>query len=192
MIVNGGQNFDLHSNDILTQELINRGVKTWQECCELIQGLPYGRNSNRSELNLVLFEGRGTCSSKHAYLKKIADLNNVQNVELILGLYKMSGSNTPKLGSVLVNYGLEYIPEAHCYLKIGGTRVDYTSSQSNIKSIVSDLIIERAIEPHQVSEYKVEYHKNYLKKWLKTHNDKQHTFEYLWGIREECIRLLSL
>jgi hypothetical protein len=124
-------NFLFLSKDNLTLQLKNLGINNWHELTKYIQNLPYGRNANRKDLSLILTEQKGTCSSKHAFLKKIADLNQLENIKLYIGIYKMNISNTPKIGNVLseneFDYKLDYIPEAHCYLKINGIEHDFTN-----------------------------------------------------------------
>jgi hypothetical protein len=182
--------FKLNSNDSLTQLLCSNGMVTWNETLIFTKNLPYGRNENRDDLSLVLKENKGTCSSKHAFLKEIANLNDIPNVELIVGLYKMNEANT-KIGNVLSENNIEYIPEAHCYLKINGERLDLTSKEADFEKIKTDLIQEIVIEPYQVGEFKVNYHKEFLEKWL-NESTLNHTFEELWSIREKCIENLSI
>jgi hypothetical protein len=148
----------LKSKDNLTLSLKDHNISTWTDLVEFLQHLPYGRTTNRTNLSLVLKEQRGTCSSKHAFLKHIANLNSI-NADLILGMYKMNSLNTPKIGNVLKNTNIEYIPEAHCYLKINGEPLDYTSSNSDFNRLKNDILLENSIEPHQVAKFKVEYQK---------------------------------
>ena len=180
------------STEISTQ-IRKSGIETWEALTQYIRNLPYGRNANRMDCTLVWKEQKGTCSSKHAFLKTIADENQLSDVKLIIGLYKMNEKNTPKIGSALSDNGIEYIPEAHCYLKVNNERIDFTNPQSDIQKISSDIIEEQSIQPEQVSEYKVTYHKNYLKNWLTQlpQNNLSLTFEQLWKIREQCIQNLS-
>jgi hypothetical protein len=102
----------------------------------------------------------------------------------------MSKKNTPKTGTVLSEKNIKYIPEAHCYLKYKNERIDVTSTTSDFKKIENDLIEEIEIEPFQVSEFKVEFHKNYLKIWLKK-EQLDFTFQNIWDIREKCIQNIS-
>ena len=90
---------------------------TFEETINLVRRIPYGRNANRDDFSLVISENKGTCSSKHAYLKQFANDNNVPNVRLFIGLYKMTEQNT-NISNILSLNNLEYLPEAHCYLKI--------------------------------------------------------------------------
>jgi hypothetical protein len=161
----------------------------WEETINFVKKIPYGRNSNREDFSLIISENKGTCSSKHAYLKDFANKNNIPNVQLIVGMYKMNHNNT-KIGTILLNYNLDYIPEAHCYLKIEGETVDVTSENANFEKIKNDLISEIEIEPFQVADFKVNYHQNFIRNWL-IETKSNYTFDEIWKIRETCIERLS-
>jgi hypothetical protein len=53
------------------------------ELIEKVKHIPYGRNSNRYDFTLVISENKGTCSSKHAFLKDFANKNNIPNINYI-------------------------------------------------------------------------------------------------------------
>jgi hypothetical protein len=182
------QNF--HSKDNLTTLVKDKGIQNWSELIDYTQKLPYGRNQNREDFSLVIKESKGTCSSKHSFLKKIADLNNFDNVKLILGMYRMNHLNTPKIGDTLLKSGLEYIPEAHCYLKLNNQRIDITNPFSDIDNLVCNIIEEIEIEPEQVNTFKVDYHKKFIHNWIKE-NEIIMNFEEIWQIRERCIKKLE-
>ncbi len=181
----------LQSHDTLTALVRKQGIDTWQALLAFVKRLPYGRNANRTNLALVLTQQKGSCSSKHALLKKVADLNGIPNVALILGLYKMNQQNTPSIGDVLNTYNLNYIPEAHCYLKIRGKRIDVTTAASDFKKLEKDIVQELEIIPDQVATFKVEYHRAFLKHWI-AENALPQNFEEIWNIRERCIANLTL
>ena len=182
--------YRLDSIDSLTKQAKAHGLSIWTDLLNHIQNLPYGRNENRSDLSLVLSEGKGTCSSKHALLKKLADLNLIPNVQLVLGLYEMNAKNTAGIGNVLKENSLGYIPEAHCYLVINNQRVDVTSADSSFQKIKESLLLEKEIQPEQVAKFKVNFHQEYLKNWLKESNSS-FTFAEVWKIREACIANLE-
>ncbi len=182
--------YPLKSKDVLSELARSKGIDSWGQLTQWIRKLPYGRNKNRSDLALVLFEEKGSCSSKHALLKKLADLNGIPNVKLILGIYKMSSLNTPSIGTALTKNGLNFIPEAHCYLKIDQSRFDYTSPSSSFNRIEMDILQETEIEPDQVAVFKVNFHKAFLKKWI-IETKLGFDFDELWEIRENCIRNLA-
>ncbi len=183
-------NRPLHSEKFLTKRIKTLGINQWNSLLEHVQKLPYGRNKNRTDFGLVLSEGKGSCSSKHGLLKLVAIENKFHNVELILGLYKMNQSNTPGIKNELLDHQLEWIPEAHCYLKVDGQRTDLTSINGNFSKIEKSLLKEIEITPDQISEYKITYHQQYIKEWIK----EEHipfTFQEIWRIREKCIANLS-
>ncbi|WP_445717344.1 hypothetical protein [Flavobacterium sp.] len=163
----------------------------FKELIDKVKNIPYGRNANRYDFSLVLSENKGTCSSKHAFLKDFADKNEIENVKLYIGIFKMNEVNTPKISDLLSKNNINYIPEAHCYLKINQIPVDVTTSDSFYDKIKNEIIEEIEIIPNQVSDFKVEYHKAFLKKWIEETN-QNNTFEEIWEIREQSIEKLSI
>lgn len=180
----------LSSNDDLTSDLLEAGVVTWDDIVRSVQCFHYGRNSNRNDLNLVWYERQGSCSSKHAFLKQVADLNNIPHVELILAFYRMSAKNTPGIGRVLDENDLSFIPEAHCYLKVNSKELDITNVHSDFNRYKNDIIESREIEPNDVVENKVIWHKELIRNWI-SEAEQSKSFEELWLIREECIKQLE-
>jgi len=178
----------LQANDPLTVDIVESGVVTWEDLVRCVKNFHYGRNANRSDVWLVWYERKGTCSSKHAFLKHVADLNNIPTIEFVLCIYKMTAENTPKVGKVLKEFNLEYLPEAHCYLLIDGQPIDVTTTVSNFSSIQPAILEEQIIQPEQVADYKVDFHKAYMKKWG---NERKLSFDYLWDVREKCITSLE-
>lgn len=112
------------------------------------------------------------------------------NVKLLLCLFKMNGSNIPKLTGVLDKYAIAFIPEAHCLLKIDGEFIDVTNETSDYNNLKGDVIDLLEIQPEQIGDFKINYHQEYLKKWLLNSNSK-YSFKEFWSIREECIKELS-
>lgn len=182
--------YKLKSKDKLTELAKRNGIETWSELMHFVKLLPYGRNRNRTDFGLVLTELKGTCSSKHALLKDIANSNSIPNIDLLIGIYRMTESNTPKIGTELTDNSIDFIPEAHCYLKINDKRIDLTTEQSDFEKIEKDIIQEKSIKPSQVGEFKVDYHKKFLKDWL-NETKSELDFDQIWRIREKCIKNLS-
>ncbi|MFK7113551.1 hypothetical protein V3468_03760 [Flavobacterium oreochromis] len=174
----------------LNNWLRDHNISTWEELTAYVQKIPYGRNSARNDFSLVLIENKGSCSSKHALLKTLSSELNRENTELVLGIFKMNGTNTPVIKEILEAHFIDYIPEAHCYLKINGLYQDYTNKDALYSKIKEDILSEVIIEPNQVIQYKIDYHQAFLRNWiLETKQNK--TFEEIWHIREKCIAKLS-
>ncbi len=183
-------NYPITATTPLSQQVRNLGISDMAALLTYIQQLPYGRNKTRSDLSLVLSAKKGTCSSKHALIKQVALENGDTELQLIIGLYKMTPQNTPGIGKEMYRHGLQYIPEAHCYLKWKNQRIDLTKSNSDFSIIEDALLEEQLIVPHQIGSYKVAYHRNYLKKWL-LEEAIEMDLESLWLVREGCIANLS-
>lgn len=182
-------NFKFHTSGIITQEFLKRGISNFLDAMQYVKHLPYGRNSNRENFLLVLQENKGTCSSKHALLQELAIENEFLEVKLMMGLFEMNGTSYPKIQKTLEANGLNYIPEAHNYLKIKGEIYDCTSSTSHSKDFSPYLIQEIEIQPSDVTERKIQIHQEFLKSWC---SKKGFDFVQIWKIREQCIQDLSV
>ena len=178
--------FALDATQPLGGRFASLGIRAYRDAARHVHLLPYDRNSDRSDWRLVLSEGRGTCSTKHALLAELARENG-RRVALVLGLYEMDEANTPGVGAVLKPHGLRSVPEAHCYLAYEGARVDLTR-QVGGEGQIQQFLHEEEIEPYQIGEYKIEAHKRFVRRWAEERGlDPVH----LWRVREECIAALA-
>jgi len=183
--------FEIEAKGRISKEFLDRNILTFNLAATFVKQLAYGRNADKNNLVSVFKDQCGTCSTKHALLKRLAEENNYHSIKLIVGLFKMNKINTPVISKTLMQYNLEYIPEAHCYLKNGDQILDLTTRKSSPADFSNDLMEEIEIAPDQISEYKVEYHQNYLKEWLDQNNKIKLSLGDLWNIREKCIEDLS-
>lgn len=183
-------NFSLLPNGLLSQLLLEKGIVNFNDAVTYIHQLPYGRNTDRSNYQSIISENKGTCATKHAFLKQLAIENQQDDVQLFIGIYKMNAQNTSGIGKILTKYQLPYIPEAHTYLKINGNLLDITRITQNDTSFVTSLLVEEEILPYQIGAYKVTWHQQFLKQWIDSAH-LSYSFEEIWKIREECILALS-
>ena len=183
--------FEISGNSgIISRSFNNLEIKTFAEACNWVNNLDYRRNTDKNN-NLVLFEELcGTCSTKHALLKRLADENEDNSLRLILGIFTMNSRNTPAIKDVLTKYYLRYIPEAHNYLRNHNHILDFTGIGVNETKFELDLLEEVEISPDQITDFKIQYHKNYLSRWIEL-NKIPYTLDELWKIREECIAALA-
>lgn len=185
----------MHTN-ILNFKILEKGkyesylnenhITTFQELISFVKKLPYGRNSSRSDFSLVFKELKGTCSSKHGLLQEIVEINAVQEIELMVGIFLMNKDFHPNVKAVLEKYQLDDIPEAHSFLRFQGKRFDFTSSKSELSKFEPFLVREQRCESHQLIDWKPMIHKNYIEAWLKR-KKLNYSSEKIWEIREECI-----
>lgn len=180
-------------NGEISKRFYELNVSTINEAFEYIKQLPYGRNTNKSSWLTVLDEGKGTCSTKHALLKRLCNEQNIDEILLFTRVFEMSGDYHPGIESILHQYGLHAIPEAHVFLKIDNTIVDCTSTNSDFDAFInSKNLHEQQLEPEQTSDFKIELHKKVMSDWLNQHSDSiSYSIEELWNIREQCIHALT-
>ena len=184
-------NFEILSDSLISTSFKHLGILSFQEAAQYICNLPYKRNVFKDNVLCVFDDGGGTCSTKHALLKTLAIENNKNDLKLFVGIFRMNSFNTPMISSCLENYHLSYIPEAHCYLKYNHEILDFTGVSFLEKKFIVDLLDEFEIASHQISDYKVSRHQNFLSNWLNEHREISYSMEEIWKIREECIKLLS-
>lgn len=186
--------FDLVSGSVATNQFLSLGLSNFHAAVDYVWRLPYGRNSNRADYNLVLKERRGTCATKHAVLAEVA-AEQKKPIFLALGIYELNPRNTAGVGAVLDRYNLESLPEAHCYLICDDARIDVThfpKEESATKKTIANFLYEERIEPEQIGDYKLALHRTFFQNWMceKKLSDK-FEFEELWTIREQCIAALA-
>lgn len=174
-----------------TAAFLTRGHTDFRSAGRFVCSLPYARNSTPDDPMVVLIEGRGTCSTKHALLRRLAN-EQALDIALVLGIYEMSERNTPGVGIVLAKYGLTTLPEAHCYLRAGADRIDVTRVYNRIAADpISEFLHEQDIEPDQIGDFKIALHQQFLASWIFQRKVARFCLADLWRIREECVAALS-
>ena len=175
----------------ISDAFLRIGIDDFRTAARHVNGLPYGRNLDKGDPVAVLREGRGTCSTKHALLRRLASEQGI-GIALMIGIYEMTERNTPGVGRILARYGLERIPEAHCHMRYRERRIDVTRSAQGAEEI-GRFIHEEEIAPEQIGEYKVGVHQRFMRRWIEEHRREAGgiEFEEMWRIREECIAALS-
>lgn len=190
--MNSAPNFEIIGGGKITDEFLSLGLMDFHYALHYIWRLPYSRNSNRAEFNLVLKEKRGTCSTKHALLAQLA-AEQEQQIFLTLGIYEMNEQNTPDVGKIFDEFDLKNLPEAHCYLTFNNERIDVTRfSNEELLKPIKDFLYEERIQPEQIGDYKINLHRTFFQNWMYEKNlSRRFNLEQLWSIREECIAALA-
>jgi hypothetical protein len=179
--------FEITANSLLSQGICEFGITTFAQLVLRVSTIPYGRTTSNSPL-AILVENRGTCSSKHRLLAEVAQEFQHFEVSLVVGIYDMSENNTPGVGVVLDTARLDSIPEAHCYLKVDGSRFDFTGLPVGLKSPFESLVSETVVSPVQLVEAKKRLHIEILQAWADGHDL---SIDDAWIIREACIAALA-
>lgn len=185
------KNFTISQNTgIISDEFLNRNIRDFHAACKHISNLPYKRNSDKNNIQCVFNDLGGTCSTKHAVLRKLALENKHPEIRLILGIFKMDSEYAFKIKNTLQKFNLNYIPEAHNYLKIEDEYFDFTKPDSHYKQFKNKLLIEKEIEYNEINSQKVSFYKDYLKKWI-AEEKISYSLDEIWKIREQCIKDLQ-
>lgn len=171
-------------------DIIESGCVTWEGLVRSVRNFKYGRNERRDAFDQVWYNRIGTCSTKHAFLYQIAQVNGFENIQLVVGVYLMTEDNTPQVSEVLERHELTGIPEAHTYLKVGANYLDATSNTSSYEAFANDILEERFVQPDFLIADKITYHREFLRKWIETTGSTL-SLDQLWAIREACIQTLS-
>jgi hypothetical protein len=179
----------IKSNGPASVQFLKLKCNNFQEAFDYIKGLPYKRNQQRHFPLAVIVEGCGTCSTKHAILKMLAEENSWNQISLFIGFFNMSKYFNKKISNILSTHKLIYFPEAHCYLKINGQILDCTFTNETNSNF--EIIHEQEISLLEAGEHKAIFHKMYLENWLKGSPEINYSLDEIWKIRELCIASLA-
>lgn len=171
---------------------IHVGALDYRMAARFVSRLPYGRNTIVNDPLIVMRENRGTCSTKHALLRRLA-VEQAVDVALVLGIYGMHERNTPAVAPILKRHKLATLPEAHCYLRFRGNRIDATRDiDADPPEGITQFLHEEDITPEQIGDYKRSVHQEFLRRWLvETGTAGGRSLDEMWRIREEFIAALS-
>lgn len=153
-------------------------MTTLREAVEYVWRLPYGRIESQGPL-AVLDEQRGTCSSKHVLLKRLADELGIR-ADLMLGIYLMHEVNTP-----------EAIPEAHCWLDIDAVVVDATRWGVRPIAPAGPFLHVETVEPDDLGARKTALHREWMARAIADGWGGGRSLDEAWAVRERCIAALS-
>lgn len=185
------KNFKIQKDKgIVSRQFLTKNVHDFDSACHYISMLPYKRNTDKRDILCVFNDLGGTCSTKHAVLRKLALENDYSEIKLMLGIFKMDAEYTGKIKNTLEKFNLKYIPEAHNYLKIEGTYYDFTRANSNYNDFKNKLLLEKEMEYDQIVEEKMVFHQAFLKNWIDT-ECLDYDLHEIWKIREQCIKDLQ-
>ena len=188
MDATGLPNFELKPGNPVTDFFLDQELTTFHDAIHFVRDLPYGRNQSRDDYLLVLEELKGTCSTKHALLAKIAEMHRQSEIQLMIVVFEMNSKNTPEIIDILEAYDIPSIPEAHVILQYNGKLYDFTNESTNAQ--FENILHQTPIEPAQIGDFKVSLHKSFISTWVA---DSSIGFEpeMIWNIREQCIERLG-
>lgn len=157
---------NIQAKGVVSKKFLERGIETFRAACHWIKDLPYGSNSN-NENSLILFEeNRGTCTTKHGVIARLASELELE-VYKNLGFYRLNDEVVTGVNAILQTHGLKFIPQTHCFLEYGSFRVDLTSGNCNGKNkIIEDYDFVIRVKPDLTHEEQKSYYISYLNQYF--------------------------
>lgn len=155
----------LQARGPMAEKFLQRGIKTFHEACRWTKQLPYAVNST-SEDSLILFEENcGTCTTKHGAIARLAQEHSLP-VHKNLGFYRLNDEIVTGVNALLQPYGLDFIPQIHCFLAYQNYRIDLTEGNCNGKNKTiedCDFVIE--VSPDLSRTQHQDYYLKFLQRY---------------------------
>ena len=142
------------------------GLTTFHDAAEWTKNRPYGYNDDKENPMVLFAEGRGTCTTKHGAIASCARELGLDVVKS-LGIYPMDGALVTGIQSLLDDYGMDFVPATHCFLRSGPYRVDLTEGNCNGKNHPIDSYLHiRDIPPFPTAEEEKAIYSDFLRGYL--------------------------
>jgi len=158
-------NVTLHAQGPVSARFLEQGLETFYEACHWTKNLPYGSNSNTEDSLILFAEECGTCTTKHGAIARLAQEHNLP-IHKHLGFYRLNDEIVTGVNALLQPYGLDFIPQIHCFLVYENCRVDLTEGNCNGKNkTIEDYDFVVQVAPDLSREQHHAYYLEYLRRY---------------------------
>ncbi len=130
-------NANIASEGIFSDQFLKIGIESFHDACQWVNDLPYDYNSNMVDSMLIFTEKKGVCLTKHRAIARLAEELNLPIYKNI-GFFRLNNEIYSDIDILLSKYGLEYIPQFHCFLKYNDRYVDLTEGNCTGKNKIID------------------------------------------------------
>jgi len=179
--------FAISPATVLGAQVCALGFSRFDILAAHVKALPFGHARRPGDSLATLREAQGTNSSKHHLLATVAQHCGHPEVVLTVGIYAMSGLNTPAIGAILEAASVSSIPQTHCYLTVDNQRLDLTGPSHVSVSPLRSLTAEFFLTPDKLAERRGPLQQQALVQWA-THQGM--SFEAAWALRQACLAVL--
>ncbi len=179
----------LNSKGSISEAAQQLQLKDFHGVIEHIWNLRYYRVSESGRYDLVLPEGCGTCSTKHAALVALAHELEESAVQLQLALFIINHKTFPKLRKIFKEHPTKSFLEAHCFIVYKEQYFDFTfkgNSPLHSAQIYGEPI---QISVSDIGKNKEQWHRKEMLHWC---NENELDFALHWQLREACIQELQV
>ncbi|MEA5523687.1 hypothetical protein [Nodularia spumigena] len=185
-------NTTIENRGLVSEKFINHGISNFHQACNWVKNLPYGFNSNTENSLIIFAENCGTCTTKHGIIARLAEELGL-DIHKTLGFYRLNDEIITGVNKIIQPYGLDFIPQVHCFLAYQNFRVDLTAGNCNGKNKPIekyDFFVK--VNPDLTIEQSENYYTDYLEKYylIEPKFQKIGSFKIL-RIIEECDRQLK-
>jgi hypothetical protein len=141
-------NASIIKKGIISEKFLNLGIDKLWNACQYVHDMPYGYNSNKDDILILLKEGYGSCTTKHAVIATLADELGIP-IYKSTGIYAMSEEIVTGTKLILDKYKLPYLPMIHCFLIYENYRVDLTEGNNNGKNhSIEEFLFTKKVIPN--------------------------------------------
>lgn len=169
----------------LGEAFLAKGCIDFHDAVRLVRDLPWGKPT-RPEALAVIEEGKGTATDKHFLLASLARELGNDELQLVLGIYRMSAETHPAAKAVLGKANLQSLPESLVWLRWYGGDYDFSSMRAGGKAVV--VLQEETITLDKLPGYVEQRHKDFLVRFLlSSRRDDLPDLKGLWKLRGEAL-----
>ncbi|AFY31485.1 hypothetical protein [Calothrix sp. PCC 7507] len=159
-------NINIQHKGVVSEKFLELGIITLCEACYWVKNLPYGLNSKNENSLIIFAENCGTCTTKHGVIARLAQELEI-DLYKNLGFYQLNDEIVTGINDIIQPYGLNYIPEIHCFLEYNSTKIDLTAGNCNGKNkTIQDYDFVVRVNPDLTPEENESYYISYLEKYF--------------------------
>lgn len=177
---------------IISKKYLEMNIHSFKEACFYVHNMDYGYNSDKDEELILFKENKGSCTTKHGVIAKLAEELEIPLYKKV-GIYKLTEEITEGVKEILEKYSIPFIPMVHCFLVYENYRFDLTEGNNNgKKTSIEEFIHEEKVIPFisRKDEYLL-FRKVLYGKIMKMPEIQRIEKRTLLKAREEGIKLLK-
>ncbi len=137
----------LMERGLISRKFLELGITELSQAIEYVHSMKYGYNSNYDDPFILFKENKGTCTSKHATIARLAKELDIPLFKTV-GIYKMTEEIVTGTQDILTEHDIPYIPMIHCFLVFQQYRFDLTEGNANGKNRpINEFIQVKQVSP---------------------------------------------
>ena len=184
-------NFEILSNKPISTYLKSKNIHDFKSTVTFLKSTPSELNLTQDFVVKDLEETMSTSSKIHAVLADLAVENDINEVELMMGIFLVDQTTFPELENYFADKPYSSIALTTSYLKVNDKRIDFSTEKPIIERISSKIIREQRMDPHQSKEWKEKIYEDYIQKWLKRNPYISHPINEILREEKRLIELIS-